>query len=180
MRNNLTDEEILRLLNEGWNFHVKPVSKYMYIITRRGQSTLSHGAFNDDYWKRIMDVKKRWIKEPKEDAPARKQNELGIDDVRRRKKKTLKMLERNFLQALNIQRAIHMLIDCRYRNEGFCTRWKFSKKDLTYEHMRKYHDFFEDFSKFTRKCVDDEEYFFYRAYAMFCENCCAYESHELP
>jgi hypothetical protein len=49
----VSDEEILGYMRQGWRFHRKRVKKkYEYIIRRRRTIERSRGSFNEGFWER--------------------------------------------------------------------------------------------------------------------------------
>jgi hypothetical protein len=175
----LTDEEVLRLLSEGWHFHTKKVTKYTYMTCRKGQDTKSFGALDEETWKRIKNLEQQQEKKLWERGyNSTKEKNHDLDEWRRARTNTMNRLYRKGVEELSLYRGIFMQIDCKFKDNEFCTQWALHEKIPLFKHLDNYHKFFgETRADYAKKTEDDEgkTVWLIRATSFFCQNCSTYE-----
>jgi hypothetical protein len=179
-KKDLSDEDILKYLSEGWHFHPKDIGKYRYIITRRKQKTKSHGRFNDSDWKRIQELRKKWLEGKTAPVKIREENDTGsqpsVVDVRTRRANRYFKIVRAMQEKLKIYRATYMFILCEHNKEGYCTFWKYSENQLQTFFGDYFHHFMDSRDKDAKQIIGEngDAYWVTRAIDSICTDCPAF------
>jgi len=175
----LSDEEIIKYLQEGRNFHIKEIGKYTYVITRKGQKTWSHGSYNDKYWNRIMRLKKDFLEGLIHNAEINNKGEPQPDTTELLKKQIKKhqKLLKTLQDEMKLFRALNMFPDCTHNEEGYCSYWKIPDGIPLLKNIDDYYEFFgETREQNVKRFVDKNGAVLWktRANALFCQNCSAF------
>jgi ElaB/YqjD/DUF883 family membrane-anchored ribosome-binding protein len=131
MRNkrSFTDEELLTYLKVGWHFHLKKVSKYEYIVRRKGQVTRSLGRYSDELWNRIQNLDHKLTLELEglleeqsqtTDEPTRK--------MRRKAHRSFVKAREHIITRTTYWRGTIKSLDCRYITDDYCTHWLWEER----------------------------------------------------
>ena len=166
----VSDEEILRYMRQGWRFHRKRVAKkYEYVIRRRRTIERSMGPFNEEFWDRIMGLEYRFhLEEEGDRTPPSLRGSLTLRDRRR-----IARSQERLNKVLRHLRGVQMAKKCVHAVEGFCRFW-------VWEHKEYFSGFYEDIlipgSEYSRRIVSDEkaDEWIFRADSLYCAGCPAY------
>jgi hypothetical protein len=166
----VSDEEILGYMRQGWRFHRKRVKKkYEYIIRRRRMIERSMGPFNEEFWNRIMGLEYTFYSEGEEErTPSSLHTSLTMRDRRR-----IVRSQERLNKTLRHLRGVQMAKKCVHVVDGFCRFW-------VWEHKEFFSGFYENIlipgSEYSRKIVSDEgvDEWIFRADSLYCAGCSAY------
>jgi len=166
----VSDEEILGYIKEGWKFRRKRIrKKYEYIIRRRRTTERSMGPFNEEYWDRIMALEYRFHFEEEGDQTSPSTRASLTSRDRKRIARSQDQLIRN----LSYHRGMQMAEKCVHIVDGFCRFWVWERKEFISGY---YEDILIPGSEYSRRIVSDEgvtEWIF-RADTLYCTGCPAY------
>ena len=178
-KNPLSNEEIIKHLEEGRHFHRKKRGNYEYITTRKRQKTWSHGAYNDLYWNRIMQLKKAFLKRLVDDGDIKSkgENPSDIAEIRKNKIKQHQRLLTSLQDEMKQLRALNMFLDCTHNKEAYCSYWKIPDGIPLIQKIDDYYEFFgETLEENAKKIVNEngDVLWMTRANALFCQDCSAF------
>ncbi|UCD45742.1 MAG: hypothetical protein JSV27_04455 [Candidatus Bathyarchaeota archaeon] len=169
-RNEISDEEILGYMRQGWKFRRKRVKKkYEYIIRRRRTAERGMGPFNEGFWDRILFLEYRFNSEEERDrAPPSLRASLTQRDRRR-----IARSRDQLISTLRLFRGMQMAEKCVHAVEGFCRFWVWEHEDFFSSY---YKDILIPGSEYSRRIVSDEgvDAWIFQADSLYCGGCPAY------
>jgi hypothetical protein len=169
-REEVSDEEILGYMRQGWRFHRKRVGKkYEYIIRRRRTTERGMGSFNEGFWDRIMALEYRFHSEEEEDrALPSLRASLTLRDRRR-----IVRSRDQLISTLRSYRGVQMAEKCVHGVDGFCRFWVWDHEELF---SRFYEDIYLPGTEYSRKIVSDGDMdaWIFRADDLYCAGCAAF------
>jgi hypothetical protein len=168
-RDEISDEEILGYMKEGWRFHRKKVGdKYEYIIRRRRTIERGMGAFKGGFWDRIMALEYRFNSEEEGD---RASPSLRASLTLRDRKRIARSRDR-LISILRYLRGVQMAEKCVHAVDGFCRFWVWEDEYFS----GYYDDIRRPGSEYSRKIASDEgeDAWIFRADALYCAGCAAF------
>jgi hypothetical protein len=118
IKKKVTEEEVEKLIAEGWNFRVKKVKGRNYISARKGKNENGLGAYSEENWALINRLlRKGHGKEGSVEKEPTKINKSNRPDV--------DALFASAREWLHIRRTTHAMIRCLFKgSDGFCTYWR--------------------------------------------------------
>lgn len=175
-KESLSDEKISHLFDQGWYFYRKKVGKYEYIITRRGQESLSHGPYNNSTWAKIKEKERERAHRTLKHYDSQK--EIKKDDKKLKKKiQKVMALSKGYIENLALYRATIMVGTCKNILNLYCTSWKFHDPSLLPIGIMDWHENFgEPIEDYIKKIESNgQKYWLMRATGIFCIGCTTYE-----
>ena len=175
----LSNEEITQYLEEGRHFHRKKRGNYEYITTRKRQKTWSHGAYNDLYWNRIMQLKKAFLERLVDEGYIKSKGETTSDiaEIRKNKIKQHQKLQTSLQDEIKLWRALNTFLDCTHNKKGYCSYWKIPDGIPLLQKIDDYFEFFGETREQNAKNIVNENgdvLWMTRASALFCQDCSAF------
>lgn len=121
------EEEMKKLIFDGWNFRIKTVSGKKYITRRKGQKERGMGKFSKKLWRLLSDIQEDVNTSVSRESSSSKHvdqnsdNESLIDSLM----ETHRLLESGVLK----DRGVYMWSNCIYKDEeGYCIFWNWDKQ----------------------------------------------------
>jgi hypothetical protein len=128
MGNYITEDEIIKLLEEGWTIRQKKRKKWKYISIRKGNKEKSLGRYDEEKYAELKNLEKT-IKEPSSKMLAQKEEEEQTIKIHQELEESRRRIK-EFEDDLQLHRGLFKTLNCIYKHEGYCTFWTWNVKPV--------------------------------------------------
>ncbi len=128
----ITKEEILDYIDQGYYFRVKKVNGKKYITRRKGREEKSLGRYTDEKWSMIEQARKQTDDSTLETAP-----EITVSKPEERTSVKPMELFKQLIEEASLSKGLIMFTDCLHKEDTMCTYWHWETRPSFFDTLDK-------------------------------------------